>query len=227
MTRIRTIADYQPYQVTLSEQVKSRYCPGMRSCWSFNFGSYSPLNRPTNADTLRRVCMILTLASRTLLDVLALYENIMDMKVLGALISLVLGLISFFFVGCCLARIGDAEGERMVMRWDVVRITDAFMHEYGVRSYRREKTKVTNSTGSMALRHLSTLLRLSPRIIIGQPVLWALDPLLRSGFRGSLGFDVDLYCCSGLDLYLGPKSSQYGIGVVARTSTSSIQSGRK
>ena len=122
MARIHTIADYQPYHVTIPERVRSRYCPGMRSCWAFSFTSYNPFNRPTSTDTLRRICMILTLASRTLLDVLGLWNNIVGLRVLGIVISLILGLIGFFFMAFCLATIGDAEGETVVMRRNVVSI---------------------------------------------------------------------------------------------------------
>lgn len=123
MVRIHTIGDYQGYHVDAPQNVKERYCPGMRSCWSFRFASYNPFNRPTSADTIRRVCMIVTLGSRTILDVLGLWNNLVGMKVLGVLISLILGLIAFFFVAFCLAIIGDAEGERMVMRWNVVSVS--------------------------------------------------------------------------------------------------------
>jgi len=128
MARIHTIADYQPYHVKLPETVRSRYCPGMRSCWSFNYISYNPFGRPTSADTIRRVCMILTLASRTFLDVLGIWNNIVGARALNLVISLILGLIGFFFMAFCLARIGDAEGERVVMRRNVGRWhLDAFL----------------------------------------------------------------------------------------------------
>ena len=45
-----------------------------------------------------------------------------DARVLGIVIALILGLIGFFFISFCLAVIGDAEGERVVMRRNVVSI---------------------------------------------------------------------------------------------------------
>lgn len=66
--------------------------------------------------------MVLTLVSRSGLDILRLYDNIVGMRVLGLVIAMILGFIEFIFIGHCLARIGDADGERVVMKYNVVRI---------------------------------------------------------------------------------------------------------
>ena len=137
MARIHTIEDYQLYHVTARESIRRRYCPGMTPIWSFRTASYNPFGRPSNEDRIRRVAMILTLACRTLLDVINLYRHVMSLQILGIVIALILSLIGFFFIAWCLATIGDAEGERTVMKYDVVSSCghNRSTHVYSARTY--------------------------------------------------------------------------------------------
>ena len=66
--------------------------------------------------------MLIILAAHTLLDVIGLVLQIWSLNPFGFVISLIISLISFFFIAYCLVRIGEAEGERMVMKCNVVSV---------------------------------------------------------------------------------------------------------
>ena len=61
--------------------------------------------------------MILTLAARAAIDTLFVYRRLMQGDAMGLVIALVLGVISVTFMACCLAKIGEVEGERRVLVW--------------------------------------------------------------------------------------------------------------
>jgi len=93
----------------------------MRSLWSFNAAAYNPFNRSSTTDRLRRICMICTLGTRTLVHCLSLYRNLIAGDILEFVITLVSSVIGFFFIGYCLAVIAEVDdGERMVLGYNVV-----------------------------------------------------------------------------------------------------------
>ena len=118
MARINTLSDFQSPQV---RSVKNRYCPGMRSLWSFNAASYNPVGRISTTDLARRICMITTLGARTLIQLRSLHEKFVSANLLEFIIELILSLMGFFFIAYCLAVIGEVDdGERTVLGYDVV-----------------------------------------------------------------------------------------------------------
>lgn len=101
-------------QQTSGESWKDRNCPGMRTCWSFSVDSFS-LNTSDKAVLARRICMLAVLGVRTAMSVLSIILEAFGIHLVGLIIGIILGLIGFFFIAWCLARIGDAEGSRKVL----------------------------------------------------------------------------------------------------------------
>ncbi|KAK1595552.1 uncharacterized protein LY79DRAFT_577925 [Colletotrichum navitas] len=94
--------------------LRDRACPNMRGCRSFLWEAYS-LNAADKAVLFRRVCMYITLGTRTAMSVIGVVGDIAHDRVLGAVLGIVLGVIGFLFVAWCLAVIGQAEGRRKVL----------------------------------------------------------------------------------------------------------------
>lgn len=92
---------------------KERNCPGMRTCWSFSFSSYS-LKDVDNGVRLRRICMITVLALRTVISVLSCVAAAAQGHIAGVVIYAIIGVIGLWFIAWCLARIGDCTGQRRV-----------------------------------------------------------------------------------------------------------------
>lgn len=101
------------------QTVKKRYCPGMRSCFYLNPATFNPMNRD-RADTLRRVCMLVALFCSVGREALSLLLRISSASALDLLAGTLAAMIGFFFMASCLATIGNAEGERLVMGRNVV-----------------------------------------------------------------------------------------------------------
>ena len=93
---------------------KDRNCPNMRTCWSFSLSSYS-LKDVDNATRMRRICMIVILALRTAMSVLSCFSAAANGHVASCVIYALVGVLGLWFIAWCLARIGDARGERKVL----------------------------------------------------------------------------------------------------------------
>ncbi|PSN71802.1 hypothetical protein BS50DRAFT_235928 [Corynespora cassiicola Philippines] len=113
---------------------KDRNCPNMRSCWTISISSYS-LKTSDKAVLARRICMIAILAIRTAIAVLSIIGNAWGARVVSVIVGTILGVIGFFFIAWCLAKIGDAQGYRKVLgvrvgRWhfDVFLFGMAILH---------------------------------------------------------------------------------------------------
>ncbi|KAK1964124.1 hypothetical protein LY78DRAFT_583212 [Colletotrichum sublineola] len=114
--------------------LKDRMCPNMRGCWSFSCEAYS-LNTADKAVLFRRICMYITLGTRTAVSVLGVVGGIAHDRVLGAILGIVLGVVGFLFIAWCLAVIGQAEGRRKVLgimvgrlHFDIFLLVAAFIH---------------------------------------------------------------------------------------------------
>ncbi|KAK8038683.1 hypothetical protein PG993_007094 [Apiospora rasikravindrae] len=113
----------------------SRNCPNARFCWPFDWSSWT-LDTGGDAPALmRRLCMWITLATRTALAVFSLVFLFVGFDIGGFVVNIVLDVLGFFFIAWCLARIGDAVGERRVLgtlvgRWhfDLFLLGSAAIH---------------------------------------------------------------------------------------------------
>jgi CRP-like cAMP-binding protein len=68
--------------------------------------------------------MILTLVTRTVIDVYSLYLLLRRGEMLTFVLTLGMDAIAFVFIGWCLAVIGNADGERIVLGMTVVSFMD-------------------------------------------------------------------------------------------------------
>ncbi|KAK6844770.1 hypothetical protein PG990_003133 [Apiospora arundinis] len=112
-----------------------RNCPNARFCWPFDWSSWTLDTGGDAPALLRRICMWITLATRTALAVFSLIFLFVGFHISSFVINIILDVLGFFFIAWCLARIGDAVGERRVMgtlvgRWhfDVFLIGSAAVH---------------------------------------------------------------------------------------------------
>ncbi|KAF1992768.1 hypothetical protein P154DRAFT_452051 [Amniculicola lignicola CBS 123094] len=117
-----------------SGNFRDRNCPNIRTCWHFDINSYS-LRTSDPALLARRVCMIAVLGIRTAISVLKVIYYAARPDIVWIILSVILGVIGFFFIAWCLAKIGDAKGDRMVLgmrvgRWhfDVFLLVAALIH---------------------------------------------------------------------------------------------------
>ncbi|KAM5353967.1 hypothetical protein ACJ41O_000617 [Fusarium nematophilum] len=92
---------------------KERNCPNMRTCWSFSWNAYNPVTSD-KAAMVRRLSMCLTLFVRTFLSILGICRNAYGTVVVSVVVGVILTILNFFFIGWCLAKIGEAQGERRV-----------------------------------------------------------------------------------------------------------------
>ncbi|KAK8076934.1 hypothetical protein PG996_003104 [Apiospora saccharicola] len=120
---VRTIHDYPTSSGTLPPRPagqggvswQQRNCPNARFCWPFDWSSWS-LDTGGDAPALmRRLCMWVTLATRTALAVVSLIFLFAGFEIGSFIIQCIFDVLGFFFIAWCLARIGDAVGERRVM----------------------------------------------------------------------------------------------------------------
>lgn len=94
---------------------QQRNCPNARFCWPFDWSSWS-LDTGGDAPALfRRLCMWVTLATRTALAVFSLIFLFVGFEIGEFIIQCILDVLGFFFIAWCLARIGNVVGERRVM----------------------------------------------------------------------------------------------------------------
>ncbi|KAJ4310186.1 hypothetical protein N0V84_011104 [Fusarium piperis] len=106
-----TMADYNTNKT--SGSWKDRNCPNMRTCWSFSWQAYD-LRMSDKKALLRRVAMCLTLVIRTFLSILGIVRNSYGSLLVSVIVGTILTILNFFFIGWCLAKIGEAEGQRRV-----------------------------------------------------------------------------------------------------------------
>lgn len=92
-----------------------RNCPNARFCWPFDWSSWTLDTGGDAPALLRRICMWITLATRTALAVFSLIFLFVGFHISSFVINIILDVLGFFFIAWCLARIGDAVGERRVM----------------------------------------------------------------------------------------------------------------
>ena len=116
---------------------KDRNCPNMRICWSFSWEAYD-LRTSDRALFLRRLAMGSILVIRTFLSILSIFRQAWGGFLASVIVGVILTILNFFFIGWCLAKIGEAEDERRVFGKLVVS------------EYRRGKAHAT-------LRNLQTL----------------------------------------------------------------------
>ncbi|KAK8108141.1 uncharacterized protein PG998_010154 [Apiospora kogelbergensis] len=141
--QFRTIHDYPtsgraslpPRPAGQGVSWQARNCPNARFCWPFDWGSWTLDTGGDAPALLRRVCMWITLAARTALAVFSLVFLFVGFHVSSFVVNIILDVLGFFFIAWCLARIGDAVGERRVMgtlvgRWhfDLFLIGSAAVH---------------------------------------------------------------------------------------------------
>ena len=92
---------------------KDRNCPGMRGFWEFSLSSYS-LRTSDKAVLARRICMIAVLGCRTAISIIGILYNVFTLRLVSLILGVIFAVLGFVFVGWCLAKIGEAEGERVV-----------------------------------------------------------------------------------------------------------------
>jgi hypothetical protein len=102
----------------------------MRGCWSFSLSSFSLATSDT-AVLARRICMIVVLALRTAISVWDVVWSGIKVQIVGLIISCILGVLGFFFIAWCLARIGEATGYRRVLGARVVSVLVLLLHHWG------------------------------------------------------------------------------------------------
>jgi hypothetical protein len=98
---------------------KDRNCPGIRGFWDFSLSSYS-LRTSNKAVLARRICMIAILGSRTAISIIGILYNVFTIHLISLILGVIFGILGFLFVGWCLAKIGEAEGVRVVFGTRVV-----------------------------------------------------------------------------------------------------------
>ncbi|KAK7947903.1 uncharacterized protein PG986_008789 [Apiospora aurea] len=140
---VRTIHDYPtsgsstlpPRPAGQGVSWTERNCPNARFCWPFDWSSWTLDTGGDLPALLRRLCMWVTLATRTALAVLALIFLFVGFEIGSFVLNIILDVLGFFFIAWCLARIGDAVGERRVMgtlvgRWhfDLFLLGSAIIH---------------------------------------------------------------------------------------------------
>ncbi|KAK8094890.1 hypothetical protein PG997_001575 [Apiospora hydei] len=87
-----------------------RNCPNARFCWPFDWSSWTLDTGGDLPALVRRLCMWITLATRTALAVLALIFLFVGFEIGSFVVNIILDVLGFFFIAWCLARIGDAVG---------------------------------------------------------------------------------------------------------------------
>ncbi|KAK2049096.1 hypothetical protein LZ31DRAFT_538591 [Colletotrichum somersetense] len=114
--------------------LKDRMCFNIRGCWPFSLEAYS-LKTADTAVISRRVCMYVTLGTRTAISIVGVVGDIAHDRVFGAVLGIVLCITGFLFVAWCLSVIGQAEGRRKVLgamverlHFDVFLFVAAFIH---------------------------------------------------------------------------------------------------
>jgi hypothetical protein len=112
---IVTMADYNTNKTggAGTGSWKDRNCPNMRTCWSFSWRAYD-LRTSDKKALLRRIAMCLTLVIRTFLSILGIVRNSYGSVLVSVIVGTILTILNFFFIGWCLAKIGEAEGQRRV-----------------------------------------------------------------------------------------------------------------
>ncbi|KAH7126580.1 hypothetical protein B0J11DRAFT_281027 [Dendryphion nanum] len=122
----------RPTQQPAGGSWKERNCPGMRSCWSISFHSYS-LKTSDKIVLARRICMIAILVIRTAVSVLTIIGHAWGGRLLSLIMGTIFAVIGFFFIAWCLAVIGDAKGTRKVFGFNVERLHfDIFLALFAV-----------------------------------------------------------------------------------------------
>ncbi|KAK8009495.1 hypothetical protein PG991_012046 [Apiospora marii] len=131
---VRTIHDY-PRPAGQGVAWQQRNCPNARFCWPFDWSSWTLDTGGDGPALMRRLCMWVTLATRTALAVFSLVFLFVGFAVGEFVVHVILDVLGFFFIAWCLARIGDAVGERRVMgrlvgRWhfDLFLLGSAAVH---------------------------------------------------------------------------------------------------
>lgn len=110
------MADYNTNKTrgTSGGSWKARNCPNMRTCWSFSWKAYDLRTGGDTKALLRRIAMCLALVIRTFLSILGIFRNSYGSILVSAIVGTILTILNFFFIGWCLAKIGEAEGQRRV-----------------------------------------------------------------------------------------------------------------
>lgn len=98
---------------------KDRNCPGMRGCWSFSLSSFS-LATSDKTVLARRICMIVILGLRTAINIWDVVWSGIKLQIGWLIFGIILGVLGFFFIAWCLARIGEATGHWKVLGARVV-----------------------------------------------------------------------------------------------------------
>ena len=94
------------------------------SFWQFSWSSSNPLDRSSSTDRFRRILMIIALLAYSIDDAYGFYLTVLRSTFFSIQLWLVLGAALLVYKAFCLAVIGDAEGERVVIRSRVVRYLD-------------------------------------------------------------------------------------------------------
>lgn len=110
---VATISDFQDGAAARS--FRDRTCPNLVTWWAFSWDAYSLSGSPDRASYVRRICMWIVLISRVLLGLFAFKRYAEGLRIEMIIISPILTMLEFFFIGFCLAHIGQSEGQRRVL----------------------------------------------------------------------------------------------------------------
>ncbi|KAK3939218.1 hypothetical protein QBC46DRAFT_355240 [Diplogelasinospora grovesii] len=89
----------------------------LRTCCSSTLSAYDllrALHPPSTRQICRRLCMWIIMLLRTFMSVLNITSNAFGQRVVSLVLGILLAIISFIYVGWCLAVIGEAQGSRRV-----------------------------------------------------------------------------------------------------------------
>ncbi|KAF4971601.1 hypothetical protein FZEAL_9802 [Fusarium zealandicum] len=83
----------------------------IRICCSFSWRAHSPT---TSSKTVlfRRISMILNLFFRAFLSIVGIFRHPYGTVLLSVIVGTILTILNFFFIGWCLGKTGEAEGQR-------------------------------------------------------------------------------------------------------------------
>lgn len=121
---IVTMSDYQDNTGLPSQgaagSFRDRTCPNLVTWWNFSWDAYRlepSLDRPM---FIRRLCMWIVLLLRVLMGLIAFERYANSLRIEMMVLSPILTMVEFFFIGFCLAHIGQSEGKRRVLAVMVV-----------------------------------------------------------------------------------------------------------
>ena len=92
----------------------------VRQFYTFSLSSYSLIHTPDGKARVRHLAMLTILALRTGMSALSILSAVIKGSIAGIIIYSLLTVLSFWFTATCLAIIGDAEGDKPLLKFRIV-----------------------------------------------------------------------------------------------------------